>query len=91
MSGTLLNGILLSATDELKVEFKNRKPYLPIEWINVYMNRFEEDTLGRDYNRIKTWLYNCQRTASVAPNLTIIKNIDILIEENNWKTDANND
>lgn len=85
MSETLLSGKLLSGTEELKLEFQERKKLLPAEWINIYMDRFCNDIIGKEYNRIKIWLYNCQRTNSAAPNLTILKNIDILINENNWE------
>ena len=85
MEETLLNGIYLSASDELKNEFKRRKNYLPEGWIGIYMDRFHSDSIGKEYNRIKIWLYNCQRQLAACPNITILKNIDILIEENNWE------
>lgn len=89
MEQTLLNGSQFSsATQELKDAFQERKPFLPTGWIKIYLDRFCVNLSPSQVLIVSKHLYNINTdNTPQAPRLSVLKNIDILIEENNWSAE----
>lgn len=77
-----------SPVQELKEEFLLRKPYLPAKWKKDYLDRFCDLLSPSELVELGNHLHNVDKSFQPqAPRLSVLNNIDILIEENNWKTD----
>jgi hypothetical protein len=77
-----LSSGMLSVTQEMKNEFQLRKPRLPQNWIDIYLDKYCGHLSPSELRKFYIHLLNVNRDNNpVAPSFSTLKNIDEILEE----------